>query len=113
VNTIVRGTVNDGGEDRRELPFPPHFATDTMGPEDGSPGVQGLSRGLERAVPTQAQGLYDGRFWRVRPARLPHTPWQVSGVGAPPRAPEEHVFSAAYNIRWILSLARYVNGGPS
>jgi len=95
VSTRVRGTESDGGGDGRGFPFPLHFATDTVCREGGAPGVPRLPGGREPAVSTQAQGPYDFRARRDRPVGLPHTPPQVSGVGASQGALEGDAFSAA------------------
>jgi len=57
--------------------------------------VPGPLGGGGQEVPLQEQGLYDGRARRARPAGLPHTPPQASGVGVPQGALEGDAFSAA------------------
>jgi len=57
--------------------------------------VPGPLRGGGQEVPPQEQGQYDGRARRARPAGLPHTPPQVSGVGVAQGVLEGDAFSAA------------------
>jgi len=95
VSTRVRGTASDGGGGGDGFPFPPSVETATRGRKRVSPRVPGPLGGGGQEVPPQEQGPYDGRARRARPAGLPHTPPQVSGVGVPQGALEEDAFSAA------------------
>jgi len=95
VYTRVRGTSSDGGGDGDGFPFPPSVETATRGRERVSPRVPGPPGGREQEAPPQEQGQYDGQARRARPVGLPHTPPQVSGVGALQGAPEGDAFSAA------------------
>jgi len=106
VSTRVRGTASDGGGGGDGLPFPPFVETATRGRERVSPEVQGPPGGGGQEVPPLEQGQYDGRARLARPAGLPHTPPQVSGVGVPQGALE----GRPYGIHWMRSLARYMNG---
>jgi len=95
VSTRVRGTASDGGGGGDRLPLPPSVETATRGRKRVSPRVSGPLGGGRQEVPPQEQGQYDGRARRARPAGLPHTPPQVSGVGVPQGALERDAFSAA------------------
>jgi len=95
VSTRVRGTASDGGGGGDGLLSPPSVETATRGRERVSPRVPGPLGGGGQEVPPQEQGQYDGRARRARPAGLPHTPPQVSGVGVPQGALEGDAFSAA------------------
>jgi len=95
VSTRVRGTASDGGAGGDGFSFPPSDETATSGRERVSPRVPGPLGGGGQEVPPQKQGQYDARAWRARPAGLPHTPPQVSRVGAPQGALKEDAFSAA------------------
>jgi len=95
VSTRVRCTASDGGGGGDGFPFPPPVETATRGRERVSPRVPGPLGGGGQEVPLQEQGQYDDRARRARPAGLPHTPPQVSGVGVPQGALEGDVFSAA------------------
>jgi len=95
VSTRVRGTVSDGGGGGDGFPFPPSVETATMGRERVSPRVPGPLGGGGQEVSPQEQGQYDGRARRARPAGLPHTPPQVSGVGVSQGDLEGDAFSAA------------------
>jgi len=95
VSTRVRCTASDGGGGGVGFPFPPSDETATKGRERVSPRVPGPLGGGGQEVPPQEQGRYDGRARRARPAGLPHTPPQVSGVGVPQGALEEDAFLAA------------------
>jgi len=95
VSTRVRGTASDGGGGGDGLPFPPSVETATGGRERVSPRMPGPLGGGGQEVPPQEQGQYDGRARRARPAGLPHTPPQVSGVGVLQGALEGDAFSAA------------------
>jgi len=95
VSTRVRGTASDGGGDGAGFPFLLSVETATGGRERVSPRVPGPLGGGGQEVPPQEQGQYDGRARRARPADLPHTPPQGSGVGVPQGALEGDAFSAA------------------
>jgi len=95
VSTRVRGTASDGGGGGDGFPFPPSVETATRGRERVSYRVPGPLGGGGQKVPPQEQGQYDGRARRARPAGLPHTPPQVSGVRVPQGALEGDAFSAA------------------
>jgi len=95
VSTRVRGSASDGCGGGDGFPFPPSVETATRGRERVSPRVPGPLGGRGQEVPPQEQGQYDRRARRARPASLPHTPPQVSGVGVPQGALEGDAFSAA------------------
>ena len=95
VSTRVRGTASDGGGGGDGLPFPPSVETATRGREKVSPRVPGPLGGGGQEVPPQEQGHYDGRARRDRPAGIPHTPPQCSGVGVPQGALDGDAFSEA------------------
>jgi len=95
VSTRVRGTASDRGGGVDGFPFPPSVVTATRGRERVSPRVPGPLGGGGQEVPPQEQGQYDGRDLRARPAGLPDTPPQVSGVRVPQAALEGDAFSEA------------------
>ena len=82
------GTVTDS---RSPFLLRPPQGHERESPPDG----RDPSGGGKQENPPQEQGQYDGWARRVRPAGLPQTPPQVSGVGVPQRALERHALSAA------------------
>jgi len=105
----VRGTASDGGGGGDGLPFRPSVATARKGRERVSPRVPGPPGGREQTVPTEKQGQYDGQAPRARPAGLPHTPPQVSGVVVRQGALEEGAVSAALRDSLVAFVSLYMN----
>jgi len=99
VSTSVRVTASDGGGDGDGFPFPPSVATSTRGRERVSSRVPGHLWGGGQEVQPEEQGQNDGQCRRARPAGLPDTPPQVSGVGVPHGALEGDAFSVALRDR--------------
>jgi len=92
VSKTVRGTASDGGGGGDGFLYPPSVETATGGRERVSPRVPGPLGGGGQEVPPQEQEEYHGRALRARPAGLPHTPPQVSGVRVSQAALEGDAF---------------------
>jgi len=95
VSKRVRGTASDEGGHGDGFPFSLYVETATGGRERVSPRVLGPPGERKQAVLSQEQGPYDGQAPRARPVGLPHTPPQVSGVGARQGSLEKDAISAA------------------